>query len=172
MAIDTIIEDLAAVYREHFSRQAGDLWIKRVTENVPEAVAEWPWMYFVIQNGDVELKTFASDLPGTPRRRTSVVAFGGSPPDDVRRPKIDLTHRFKLQLLVRPRRDLVEDEAAVRPFVEPLITVAAENLTLDDSVEYCKPTGYTYGVLTLGRVDGRAVDFVGIELEFEAQEVV
>jgi len=171
MAIETIIQALADIYSDHFNRQAGDLWIKRVTTNVPEAVAEYPWLYFVIDGGDVTLKTFASELPGTPRRRRPLAAFG-STPDDVRRPKLDVIHTFKAQLLVRPRRDLVEDEAQVRPFIEPLIKVAAENLKLGGIVQYCKPIKYTYGVLTLGRVEGRGVDFVGIELSFEAQEVV
>ena len=170
MAIDSIIESLAAVYRAHFNRQAGDLHIKRVTENVPEAVTAWPWLFFVVESGEVAVKTFARDLPGTPRRRRAV-AFG-STPADVRRPKIDLLHRFKLQLVVCPRRDLAIDETRVRIFIEPLITVAVENLDQGGAVQYCRPTSYRYGVLTLGQVSGQAVDFAGVELSFEAQEVV
>lgn len=170
MAIESIIELLADVYREHFNRGAGDLRIKRVTENVPEAAAEWPWLYFVIEGGDVALKTFAADLPATPRRRRPL-AFGAASVEE-RRPKLDVTHKFKAQLLVRPRRDLVEDETKVRPFIQPLITVAAENIDLNGTVQYCKPTGYKYGALSLGRFEERATEFVGVEVFFEAQEIV
>jgi hypothetical protein len=170
MAITSIIERLSDIYREHFNRGAGDLRIKRVTETVPEAATEWPWLYFVLDEGDVALKTFADDLPATPRRFRSITTFGS--PDTERRPKLDVTHRFKAQLLVRPRRDLVEDEAKVRPFIEPLVKVAVENLDLGGLVQYCRPTGYRYGVLTLGRVEERATEYVGLEIMFEAQEIV
>jgi len=172
MAIDSIIGALGDVYADHFHRGAGDLWIKRVTETVPEVVTEWPWLFFVCDEGDVELMTFASDLPATPRRRQTTIKAFGQAAETERRPKLQVTHRFKAQLLVRPRRDLAEDETLVRPFIEPVLKVTAENLDLGETVGHCKPTGYKYGVFSVGKVDERAVEFIGIEFSYEAQEVV
>lgn len=173
MAIETIIADLAGIYREHFNLSAGDMRIKQVTENVPEKVTEWPHLFFVMGDGDSELMTFSSDVPKTRRRRQSLPVFGSAPDDEtVRRPKVQLTHRFKAQLLVRPRRDLVEDESAARPFVQRVITLTAEHLDLDGSVEHCKPTGYLYGKFELGTVGEKVVEFIGIEFTFEAVEIV
>jgi len=169
MAIEGIVEELATVYREHFDRGAGDLRIKRVTENVPEAVTEWPWLYFVIEEGDVDILNFAADTEATPKRRNPLP---GDAVGIVRRNAVEVVHRFKAQLCVRPRRDLVEDESAVRPFIQPLVTLALENLKLGGLVLYCKPTGYRYGMLALGQVEGRAVEFVGLEMFFSAKEVV
>lgn len=172
MAIDAIIKALGTVYENHFHRGAGDLWIKRVTGTVPEVVTEWPWMFFVCEEGDVELMTFASDLTKTPRRRQTTIRAFGQAAETERRPKLSVTHRFKAQLLVRPRRDLAEDEAQVRPFIEPVLKVTVENLDLAGTVEYCKPTGYTYGVFAIGKLDERAVEFIGVEFHYEAKEVV
>ena len=94
MAIETIIETLAEVYRETFDRAAGDLWLKRVTANVPEAVNEWPWMYFVADAGEVAGLTLPSACD-------AAVGTG-----TVRRRALQVVHRFKGQLLVQPRRKL------------------------------------------------------------------
>lgn len=170
MAITTIIDALVTKFEDHFTRQSGDLRIKRVTSHVPEAVTEWPWMYFVVGDGDVALMTFSDDITQTAKRRQSLAAFGSS--GTVHRPKAEITHRFKAQLLVRPRRDLTEDESLVRPFIQLLITLPMEALTLGLAIEYCKPTGYRYGVFSVGQIDERAVDFIGVEVDFEAKEIV
>jgi len=167
--IDEIVGLLVTLYREHFNRDAGDLGIKRVTANVPEVVGEWPWLYWVVDEGDVELLTFDAALEGVARRRRPLPTFA---PRAVRRPKVLMTHRFKAQLLVQPRRDLVADEARVRPFIAPFVLLMAENLELGGRLAYCKVTGYRYGVIEHGRVDDRAVQFAGVEFMFEAQEMV
>lgn len=170
MAINTIIDAMVELYEDHFTRSSGDLRILRVTPHVPEAVTEWPWLFFVVGDGDVELMTFAADVAETPKRRQALAVFGSS--GTTKRPKVQMVHRFKAQLLVKPRRDLSEDEALVRPFVQPVITLMAEHLEVASGVEYCKPTGYRYGVFPVGKLEERAVEFVGLEIDFEAREVV
>jgi len=170
VAINSIIDAMAELYEDYFTRSSGDLQIKRVTSHVPEVVTEWPWMFFVIEDGDVDLMTFAADVAETPKRRQSLSVFGSS--GTTKRPKVQMTHRFKSQLLVRPRRDLSEDESLVRPFIQPVITLIVENLEVASGVEYCKPTKYRYGVFSVGKLNERDVQFVGLEVDFEAREVV
>jgi hypothetical protein len=175
VAITDIIDGLVTVYENYFNKSAGDLWIKRITSTVPEAVTEWPWMYFVLEDGDVALMTFAADVAKTRRRAQSLTVFGADTGETVRRPKVDVTHRFKAQLLVRPRRDLLEDETLVRPFIQPMSTVTAEHLNLSGALgdgEYCKMTGYRYGKFELGRLNERAEEFIGVEFSYEAKEIV
>lgn len=166
MAIDAILDAMVDVYKSHFVK-ASDNYIKRVTATVPESVDEWPWLYFVCDAGDVELMTFSDDLDETPQRRTF-----GKPTTTVRRPKLTVTHRFKAQLLVRPRRDLAEDETQVRPFIEPIILVTTENIELGGLVKYVKPTGYKYGMMAMGRVAEKPIEYIGVEFFYEAKEIV
>jgi hypothetical protein len=163
MEIQGMIDALVDDYKERFPRNLGELWIKRVTSNVPEAVTEWPWMYFVIGDGDVSLMTFRTGLDMAPTRAKI--------PTTVQRNRIQIVHRFRAQLLVRPRRDLVEDEAAVRLFITPLLQVAAEDRHGADwpGLIDLRPTGYKYGVFDLGRLDDKAVQFIGVEINFEAR---
>jgi hypothetical protein len=162
--LQDIIDELVDVYAAHFTASAGDQRIKRVTATVPEAVAEWPWLYFVAQSGDVGLMTFADpSAPGTPKAFGGVVA-------NVLRPNLMVTHRFKSQLLVRPRRDLMEDEAQVRPFIQPVITLTIENIELGGLVKHCKIVSYKYGIFTLGQIEQKPVEFIGLEFEYEALE--
>jgi hypothetical protein len=163
MALPDIIDALVDVYAAHYTATAGDQRIKRVTATVPEAVVEWPWLYFVCERGDVELLTFDTTKAGTPR------TFGGAPAD-VLRPNLLVTHHFKSQLLVRPRRDLVEDESLVRPFIQSMLTLTTENIELGGLVKRCSITRYRYGAFPLGQVNQKPVEFIGLEFEYEAVE--
>lgn len=158
------VEALVVLYREHFNRDAGELWIKRVTAAPPEAVNEWPWLYWTVEDGDCGLLTFRTALNALPQRPR---AFGATSDATVTRPKLDVTHRLKAQLLVTPRRDLLRDELVTRPFVEPFLILAAENITLGGLAEHCYVTGYRYGVFQAGRVAEKTVEFLGIEFNFE-----
>ena len=160
MAIDEIIEELAVCYREHFNRQAGDLRIKRVTENVPEAVTEWPWMYFIPDVGDVEGRTLPSSHDASLGDGTAT------------RRGFKVTHQFKAQLLVRPRRNLLRGEEITRQFLQPIITVTDENYQLSGVVLGIQVTSYDYGVLALGRFNQRETQYIGAEFVYQAVEVI
>jgi hypothetical protein len=162
--LDDIIGALVSVYQAHFTKSAGDQRIKRVTATVPEAVGEWPWLYFVCQSGDVEYLTFVD-----PAKTATPRAFGAAPSVSPR-PNLSVTHQFKAQLLVRPRRDLVEDETLVRPFIQPVITLTAEHCELGGLAKYCKILRYKYGAFPLGQVEQKPVEYLGLEFEYEAQE--
>jgi hypothetical protein len=163
MEIHGLIDELVDDYIERFPRNLGELWIKRVTSNVPEMVVEWPWLFFVLGDGDVSLFTLRTSLDLAPTRATI--------PATVQRNRLKIVHRFRAQLLVRPRRDLVEDEAAVRPFITPLLQVAAEDRHGEawPGLIDLRPTGYKYGVFDLGRLDDKVIQFIGVEINFEAR---
>ena len=126
MDIDDLIIALGDDYKERFPQSLGDLWIKRVTPTVPEAITEWPWLYFVVGDGDVTDLTYGAVQDVAPTRALV--------PPHVIRNHLLIVHRFKAQLLVRPRRDLVEDETLVRPFITPLLQVAAEKRRGNDGL--------------------------------------
>jgi hypothetical protein len=160
MAIESIVQALADVYRETFDRTAGDLWIKRVTACVPESVNEWPWLYFVLDTGEVTGLTLPSSCD-------AAVGTG-----TVRRRGYKVVHRFKGQLLVQPRRNLQQADTAARPFVQAVIRVTEENYRLARTVLGVQVVSYSYGVLTFGQVDQRAVEYIGVEFVYEAREVI
>jgi hypothetical protein len=165
MSIGNILDALVSVYQSEFTKAAGDLYIKRVTATVPEAAVEWPWLYFVCDSGDIALMTFSDDLEGTHVRRT----FGSA--SIKRRPKTQVMHHFRGQLLVRPRSDLATDEALIRPFIQPMITLTVENIELGGIVQYVKPMRYRYGKFALGIAE-KAIEFIGLEFEYEAKELI
>lgn len=171
-SFDQITEALADVYREAFVRRESDVRMKRVEARAPESVDEYPYFYFVADTGVVEMMTFATDLERIPHRRRSPLTFGAELAGDVRRPKALVTHRFKGQLLVTPRRDMPKDEALARPFIEPVILVCAENVELGERVKYVRVTNYRYGILPFGKIEDRAIEFLGIEFDFEAQVIL
>lgn len=162
MAIETIIESLADVYRESFTchEKNEGLWIKRVTVTVPEAVVEWPWLYFIADAGEVRGLTLPSPHDAT---------FGD---ETVRRRNLQVKHQFKAQLLVRPRRDLGADEAAARKFLQPVLTVTDENFRLGGVALSVQVISYNYGLLTFGQTDQRATEYIGIEFVYQAIEVI
>ncbi len=160
MAINSIIEALAEVYAENFTRDYDPLWIKRVTESVPESVNEWPWLYFIPDAGDVE---------GLALPSSHSASLGDG---TVTRRKMKITHQFKAQLLVRPRRNLRRGEEIARQFIQPIITVTDENYQLGGAALAVQVISYNYGVLTLGEMDRRAVEYVGIEFVYRAIEVI
>lgn len=166
-SFERVAEALEGVFAEHFNREAGDMRIKRVTRAPPENISEWPWMFWTADEGDVDLMTFAETLQDVPRRRIKRT-FGAEPVSTTRRPKLEVTHRFKGQLFVKPRQDLSKDEAACRPFIEPVMILMAENNTLGGLVKRCFVTGYKYGILKFGALDERAREFIGIDFAFEA----
>lgn len=152
MTIGTILTALAAVYEETFPQNETGERIKRVTAHVPEQVHEWPWLYFVVEAGEIRPETFQAALPS---------GFGGT----ARRSNYEVVHRFKAQLLVRPRRNLAEDEPLVRALLAPVLLAPLEDVTLGGAARYCYPTGYRYGRLTHGQVE-----YAGLEVMFEAAE--
>ena len=160
MAIETIVAALATVYRETFDRAAGGLWIKRITETVPEAVNEWPSLYFIADAGEVTGLTLPSACD-------AAVGTG-----TVHRRGLQVVHRFKGQLLVQPRRNLQQADTAARPFVQAMIHVTEENYRLGRTVLGVQVVSYDYGVLTFGQVEQRAVEYIGCEFVYEAREVI
>lgn len=171
VTFERVAEALADLYAGHFSREAGEMRIRRVTAMPPESVNEVPWLFFVADEGTVETMTFKTSLEDVPRRRRALT-FGSEAVTYSTRPHLQVTHRFKAQLLVKVRQDLALDEAAARPFIEPLLLVCAQDPTLGGLVERCFPTGYRYGVLPFGRVEERAREFMGVEVLFEAVVVL
>lgn len=159
MEIQDLIYDLVEAYQTRFPAMMGELHLKRVTASPPEAVTEWPWMYFVLSEGEASFLAYAALRDLAPTRAAM--------PPEVRRNPLDLAHHFKAQVLVRPRRDVVEDDRIARLFITPLLQVAAEIRTGAQLIDV-RPTGYRYGVLPFGALD-KPVEFMGIELYFDAR---
>jgi len=90
----------------------------------------------------------------------------------MKRRGLQVVHKFKGQLLVQPRRHLQQAEVATRTFIQAVIHVTEENYRLGRTVLGMQVVSYDYGVLTLGQVDQRAVEYIGVEFVYEVREVI
>lgn len=165
--VNDIINKLVEINRGFFTK-AGELTIKRVTPYVPENVSEWPWLFFYIDDGDVEKTTFKSNKNAV----TNIRAFGQPPTSEQKkRATLRFTYRIQAQLLVKPRKDTEEDEPLARKFIKPIPILIAENNELGGLVHDCQVTGYTYGALTLGVFGGKSQTFIGLTFDIECIEL-
>lgn len=118
---------------------AGLVGVRRVHDKAPDSLNELPAIVFAADTGDLKY----------PR------------PANLR----EIKHQLKLLLFVNRGGDFKEAETELRPYVQRVIELFDQNITLGGAATASGITRYEYGILTYAEVD-----YLGITFNLTAEE--